>query len=325
MSRFQERNIDPWSPERWSEATFLPVQTLPLVTIGILNFNRCNELRRTLDCATKAIDYPSIEFIVVDNASTDGSVEMVKKFFPNVRVIVMSANVATAARNEFYREARGKYIFSYDDDSFPATPATILDVVQMLEVRPEIDAASFYCYQPLTSFEESGGLEKFKFSGDPQNGYEGLFFVEGGMCVRQDSFKRTTGYDKEFIWGAEGADLILQFYKLGMKTLYYPACATLHMKSQQNRNTVQNVKFFTRNYIWTIGKHFPILIAIPLIALYILRRMVAILLHPYFASGYIHGILDGVIGFHIQRRKTEKFTLRQVLGLKRWYLFLLRW
>ncbi len=322
---YQEKNINPWSPERWAVTGSQPLQTLPLVTIGILNYNRCDELQRTLDCATRAIDYPLIEFIVVDNASSDGSIEMVNKKFPNVRVIEMPTNIGTAARNEFYREARGKYIFSYDDDSFPATPATIFNVIQMLEERPEIDIVSFYCYQPLTFFVESGGLEQFSFLGNSRSGYEGLFFVEGGMCVRQDSFKRISGYDNDFFWGAEGADLTLQCYKLGMKTLYYPACATLHMKSQQNRNTVRNVKFFTRNYIWIIGKHFPILAAIPLMTLYIMRRVIAIVLHPSFASGYVQGILEGIAGLQKQFRKNDKLSLRQVFGLKRWYLFLLRW
>ena len=50
----------------------------PLVTVNILSFNRKNELRHTL---TKVFeqDYKNIEVIVVDNASSDGTQEMVKK------------------------------------------------------------------------------------------------------------------------------------------------------------------------------------------------------------------------------------------------------
>lgn len=52
----------------------------PLVTVNILSFNRKDELRNTL---TKVYDqdYKNIEIIVVDNASGDGSSEMVKKNF----------------------------------------------------------------------------------------------------------------------------------------------------------------------------------------------------------------------------------------------------
>jgi GT2 family glycosyltransferase len=316
---------NPWLPTNWAVSEITTDANLPLVTIGVLNYNRRDELRQTLDCLTKAIQYPNVEIIVVDNGSTDGSAEMVRAEFKDVTLIALEKNYATPARNFFYKQAKGKYVFSYDDDSFPATPSTVTEAVLFLEQRPEIAAISFFCYQPITGFAESGELQRFGFSGDAISGYEGLFFVEGGMCIRNDAFSKIEGYDTDFIWGAEGADLTLQLYNRGMKTIYYPQIATLHMKSQRNRNNSINIKFFTRNYLWTLAKHFPIYAAVPLSILYILRKILAMILHPDLFSGYVSGIGQGLSGFIKQRNKTKKLSLRQVIGLKRWYLFLFRW
>lgn len=316
---------DPWTPSRWAIVEKPADLSFPKVTIGVLSYNRRDDLRRTLDCITRSIQYPDYEVIVVDNASIDGSVEMIRSEFPSVQIIALDKNIATAGRNYFYNSAKGKYVFSYDDDSIPATPATINEIVLFLEKNTHCDSISVYCYQPLTEYAESGELEKFRFSGSSEAGFQGLYFVEGGMCIRSSAWKEIEGYDPDFIWGAEGADLTLQLYKAGMKTMYHPGFATLHMKSNINRNYAENFYFFTRNYIWTLSKHFPLYAAMPLIFFYILRKIISICLYPKYTSAYFRGIKDGVLGISTQRRKSKKLTLRQVLDLKRWYLFLYRW
>ncbi len=61
----------------------------PLVTVNILSFNRKDELRNTLTKVYEQ-DYKNIEVIVVDNASSDGSAEMVKNEFPEVQLIQLA-------------------------------------------------------------------------------------------------------------------------------------------------------------------------------------------------------------------------------------------
>jgi GT2 family glycosyltransferase len=316
---------NPWATELWATMDEQLNADLPKITIGILSYNRKNELRRTLDCIIRCVQYHDCEVIVVDNASIDGSVNMIRSEFPSVQLIALDNNIATAGRNYFYHSAKGKYIFSYDDDSMPATPSTIYNIIKFLEMNRHVDAVSAYCYQPLTGFAESGELEKFRFSGSPLQGYEGLYFVEGGMCIRSSAWKKIEGYDPDFIWGAEGADLTLQMYKNGMKTMYHPGFATLHMRSNINRNFSINIYFYTRNYMWTIAKHFPIYAALPVTVLYIIRRCISMILYPKLFHVYLKGINDGLSGIIVQRKKCKKLSLRQVLGLKRWYLFLFRW
>ncbi len=99
----------------------------PLVTVNILSFNRKDELRNTL---TKVFeqDYKNIEVIVVDNASSDGSSEMVKNEFPSVQLIQLEKNIGIAGWNEGFKVAKGEYVLVLDDDAYPDRNSIILSI-----------------------------------------------------------------------------------------------------------------------------------------------------------------------------------------------------
>lgn len=90
----------------------------PLVTVNILSFNRKDELRNTLTKVYEQ-DYKNIEIIVVDNASSDGSADMVSSEFPEVILIKLEKNIGIAGWNKGFEIAKGEYVLVLDDDSYP--------------------------------------------------------------------------------------------------------------------------------------------------------------------------------------------------------------
>lgn len=88
------------------------------VSIIIVNYNTCNLTRNCLKSVfgrTKDVDF---EVIVSDNGSIDGSVEMIKKEFPQVYLIENNANLGFgAANNRGLKVAKGKYIFYLNSDT----------------------------------------------------------------------------------------------------------------------------------------------------------------------------------------------------------------
>ncbi len=78
-------------------------------------------LRRALESARRQ-RFPVLEIIAVDNASTDGSAEMVRRDFPDVRLVALPANVGAAARNAGVAAAKGDVVVTLDNDVLFTTP-----------------------------------------------------------------------------------------------------------------------------------------------------------------------------------------------------------
>ena len=89
-----------------------------MLSVLIVNWNTRDYLRAclsSLEIACKGLEY---EVIVVDNASADGSAEMVQVSFPSVKLIVSNENLGYAEGNNLaYRHARGKWIWLLNPDT----------------------------------------------------------------------------------------------------------------------------------------------------------------------------------------------------------------
>ena len=317
-----ERN--PWTVHNWSATEAERNDPLlPFITLGVLNYNRRDYLRQTLDVMTHAVQYPRYEIILIDNGSTDGSIEMVRSEFPSVIIHEVGGNRGVSARNFLTDLAKGKYLFHFDDDTCPGSPAMVLRIVQHMELYPDIDALSGIYYRPLTGWDETEGWERFRSQFIPGKGFEAHFIVEGGVCFRLDALKKVGGYDPAW-QGAEGAELALQFFKQGRKMYLCPWFLTLHFIHPSNRLGRRAYVNASHN-IWMIAKHWPLPAAIPLLGLSFIRRIIAIAMHPETARDRTKGIIDGFKGIGPFLRYLPKLTWKQVFGLKRLYISLFRW
>jgi GT2 family glycosyltransferase len=316
---------NPWIRENWSvlEAEWNN-PALPMISIGVLNYNRRAELKQTLDVLTHAVQYPNYEIVVVDNGSTDGSIDMVRLEYPQVLLYEVGQNLGVSARNNMTHLSHGKYLFNFDDDTCPGTPAMILRIVQHMEKYLDIDALSTSYYQPITGLMETKGWEIYRFRGDGIKGLEGQYVVEGGICFRLDSLKKIEGYDPAWP-GCEGMDLGLQLYKKSFSTYLCPWFLTLHFISPTMRVSGRRVYVNSRQMLWVIAKHWPILAAFPLVILVVLRRTIAMTMHPKVAKHNLRGLRDGISGLPRFLRYHPKLTWKQVWGLRRWYYGLMRW
>lgn len=117
----------------------------PLVSVCIGTFNRARTLRECLD-SVFAQTYRNLEVIVADNASTDDSVEIVRRYGDRVRLVRRTSNsgMCSTTRNEAVRLARGDYVAFLDsDDSW--LPEKIQKQVQFMAARPDVPLCHAYC------------------------------------------------------------------------------------------------------------------------------------------------------------------------------------
>ena len=121
----------------------------PSVSIIVLNWNGEAYIPKCLDSLLEQT-YSNYEVIVVDNGSTDGSVELLKGYLPRIRLILNQKNLGFAAGNNVaIREAKGEFIVLFNNDAV-AHREWLEWLIDGTLIPPQADIASgpIYFYEP---------------------------------------------------------------------------------------------------------------------------------------------------------------------------------
>jgi len=194
---------------------------IPSVTVVFLAYNRREELRHSLETMLETSDYARdrLDVIVVDNASEDGTAEMVRREFPTVRLIVRAVNNGVSGWNDGFAVATGDYVLALDDDCH--LPG---DGLRRAVAECELQGAD------LVSF----GVESSKQPGhrfDLEEYITGMLTYWGcAVLVRKPVLETLGGYDPEiFVWGNE-LEFMVRFFDRGFRHLYLGDVVAVHAK-----------------------------------------------------------------------------------------------
>lgn len=188
----------------------------PLVTINILSYNRKEELRHTLAKVYEQ-DYKNIEVIVVDNASSDGTPEMVETEFPKVILIKLNKNIGIAGYNKMFEVAKGEYILLLDDDSYPEN-TSITEGLKVLLRNNEIGIIAYRIFNKrFNQFENDLGDEQ-----------EVIDFIACGVMIRKSCLIKTEYFDSNYFIYHNEIDLSIRFREKGYKIFYLKEQKIIH-------------------------------------------------------------------------------------------------
>ena len=226
----------------------------PLVTVNILSFNRKDELRNTLTKVYEQ-DYKNIEVIVVDNASSDGSSEMVKKEFPEVKLIEMKENIGIAGWNEGFKGAKGDYVLVLDDDSYPITNTIRIGINKLMsENKIGIIACNIIIGSQFDLIYASP-LDELEKPVDS--------FVGCGAIIRRSVLETIGGFESELFIYFHEVEYALRIIDAGWELVACPKSIIVHNIVSANRlydqNLIDNrkVHYDVRNLFLVIYLHFP--------------------------------------------------------------------
>ena len=199
----------------------------PLVTVNILSYNRKDELRNTLTKVYEQ-DYKNIEVILVDNASTDGTPEMVEKEFPNVKLIKLNKNIGIAGWNKGFEAAKGEYVLVLDDDSYTENGA-VSEALRMFEKDNKIGVVAFTVYNSTFDFYETNGWSGELFA-----------FVGCGALIDKKKIDEVGYFDENIFLYLHELEFTARFWDAGFKTLFCEKCRAIHSQSLKARGNEKN-------------------------------------------------------------------------------------
>lgn len=222
-------------------------QVNPRLTVSILAFNRRDEVGTTLQKLTRDFAYPAerVEIIVVDNASTDGTSEMIAREFPQVKCLALSSNSGVAGWNRSFEAATGDYFLVLDDDSAPLRG--IKAALEYLEANPQVGILA--CNVIGGAFPTSGfGLK------DRQ---EWVGFIGCGAIIRRSLYEKIGGFSEWLFIYAHEWEYGLRCLDAGYDIRYFEGCVIEHRAAAANRSSRRLIAHTVRNELLTVYKYFP--------------------------------------------------------------------
>ncbi|MGQ0679149.1 MAG: glycosyltransferase family 2 protein [Actinomycetota bacterium] len=244
-----------------------PVAEAPMVATVIVNFDSGSHLANCLAALGAAQGEGSVELLVVDNASTDGSVDGLAEAHPEVRFVYNARNLGYgSACNIGSRRVSAPFLCFLNPDVVPA-PGSLLAMAGALVADPKIGVlgprlnnpdgslypscrvfpgwrvaighAIFGLLTPSNRFTRAYQLRDMSHS-EPAE----VDWVSGAaMMVRREAFEQVGGFDERYFMYVEDVDLCSRLRRAGWEARYFPAAQMMHHVAGSSRRTPYRMIF----------------------------------------------------------------------------------
>jgi GT2 family glycosyltransferase len=253
------------------------------LSIVIVNYNVEYFLEQCLHSVRAALKNLEAEVFVVDNNSVDGSVEMVRKKFPEVKLIANKENLGfSKANNQAIRQSTGKYVLLLNPDTVVEAD-TFSKCVAFMDSHPDagglgikmLDGKGNFLPEskrglptPMVAFYKIFGLSAL-FPKSKRFGKYHLGFLDkeqtneveilsgAYMLMRKEALDKVGLLDEDFFMYGEDIDLSYRIIKGGWKNYYFPEARIIHYKGESTKKSSVNFVFvFYNAMIIFARKHF---------------------------------------------------------------------
>jgi GT2 family glycosyltransferase len=253
------------------------------ISIIIVNYNTKKLLEDTIQSIIGTVGIIKYEIIVVDNASIDGSIEMVKKQYPQVKLIENKDNVGfSKANNIGIKKASGRYILLLNSDTKVLNQCidNCLDYMDMnLEIGalgcklllasgeldhackrgfPTPEASLYYILKLHKLFPSNKRFGQYTLNYLPIDEVNEVDALTGAfIMVRKEVIRKVGLLDETYFMYGEDLDWCYRIKEAGYKVIYYPKAVTIHYKggSSKKKRYKTIYEFHRAMYIF-YNKHY---------------------------------------------------------------------
>ncbi|MBU1205384.1 MAG: glycosyltransferase family 2 protein [Proteobacteria bacterium] len=245
--------------------------TSPFVSAIVVNWNGKNYLGECLESLRKQT-FLDFEIIVVDNGSTDGSVEYLRSHFPECLIIPNTSNNGFGkGNNQGIKKAKGKYIALLNNDA-QADSHWLEELLKVAEEDPRVGmvASKIYLHGSGKVIDNVGhlmyrdglnrGRGRLELDQGQFDAIEDVLFPSGCAALYRRAMLEEVGlFDEDFFAYGDDTDLGLKGRLAGWKCVYVPGAVVYHRYSQSSSSYSPLKAFYVeRNRVWIAVKYFPL-------------------------------------------------------------------
>jgi GT2 family glycosyltransferase len=232
----------------------------PDISIVIVSYNTSRLLAECLESVERESSGLRCETIVVDNASTDDSVAMVRRQFPHVRLVASAVNLGFApANNNAFGLARGRYVVLLNSDAF-LQRGSLRRAMAHMDACPDVglgggrlvgrDGTQQPSSRAFPSFFNdliniSGLAARFPRSrvwgridrtwADPMQAAQVDWVPGAFVIVRRDLLERLGAFDRRMFLYYEEVDLCRRIKASGYQVWYWPDITVVHIGGESSK------------------------------------------------------------------------------------------
>jgi GT2 family glycosyltransferase len=261
----------------------------PLVAVVVVNHNGGGVIERALESLESQTRKPD-RMIVVDNASGDGSAEVISERFPGVELLRLDCNAGFAAGNNAGVAAAAgcDWIALLNPDAFPE-PSWLERLLASADEHPEFSFFGSLLLRADDPGEVDGSGDAYHVGGMAWRRDNGRPLAEAHLepgeifspCAaaalyRRDAFLEAGGFDESFFAYYEDSDLAFRLRLLGHRCFYEPSAVVRHVGfSTAGEESPFTVFHSQRNLVWAWVKNMPG----SLLGIYLLQHLLVNLLN----------------------------------------------
>lgn len=263
----------------------LPTTSTTDLSILIVNFNGASFIKRCFDSIFNSDLDIQFNVLVLDNGSSDNSIELLNDYSDRIQLIISNENVGfPSGVNQLLPLATGRYVFLLNIDAF-VSPDAIQSLYTVISNDDSIGVIGPKLLHPDGRLQPQGN----QWSGWWYRGESprSIRFLSGAAMMLKTSFFRDQlgGFDSSFFFYNDDIDICIRIRNHDKTVLYYPLVEVIHVIGGVSKTV--KVKILAEGYrggFWIVKKHYGYLV-------YLIYRVIMIV--GFTLKALIHALLSG--------------------------------